>query len=157
VGQKTLSTDYVIDDWVTISQELADLGMSVVITGYFHAQDVVKTSTENGNFLFYGLTSTYMIDVVLRGMIPDMLVHLGFPEEAFSFVEPYIPLIGLTFVAHYQGDEELTPETCCQSESGVQAGLESMRIAACSCWNQPGQSTRQISFLPCLDMQIVVS
>jgi len=163
-GQKALFPDYVIDDWAHISREFADLGMSAVFTGHFHAQDVVEVSTESGGhlfdietgstvtypcpyrlvnlnqdgtlvidsrrienvnwptgglsfqeyaraFLYNGLTATYPIDGVLRGMIPDMLVQMGFPVPALPRIEPYIPLIGSTFVDHYQGDETLAAGT----------------------------------------------
>lgn len=71
-GQKTLFADYVVDDWATVSREFADLGMSVVFTGHFHAQDIVKVGTETGGFLFdieTGSTVTYPC--------PYRLVRLG--------------------------------------------------------------------------------
>jgi hypothetical protein len=162
-GQKALFSEYVVEDWVRVSREFADLGMNVVFTGHFHAQDVVKVSADSGsylfdietgstvtypcsyrlarlgldrtleietrriekvkwptggatfqeyayNFLYNGLTTTYVIDGVIRGMIPDMLVALGFPQPALPLIQPYLPLIGSTFVAHYRGDETLTDD-----------------------------------------------
>jgi predicted phosphodiesterase len=163
-GQKALFADYVVDDWARVSREFADMGMTVVFTGHFHAQDIVKVETETGGFLFdietgstvtypcpyrlvrlgvdgtlevetrrienvkwptggttfqeyaydflsNGFTTTYVVDGVIRGMVPDMLMSLGVPPEALPVIEPYIPLIASAFVAHYQGDETLEPAT----------------------------------------------
>lgn len=50
-GQKLLFPDYVIDEYNTIWPEFAELGMKVVFTGHFHAQDIRKMSTESA-FIF---------------------------------------------------------------------------------------------------------
>ncbi len=51
-GQKTLFSEYVIDDWDNISTRLADAGMKVVFTGHYHAQDIRKKETAAGGFVF---------------------------------------------------------------------------------------------------------
>ncbi|MCB0804982.1 MAG: metallophosphoesterase, partial [Bacteroidales bacterium] len=51
-NQKQVFTQYVIDDWDNISTELADLGIKVVFTGHFHAQDVVSKTTAAGNTIY---------------------------------------------------------------------------------------------------------
>ncbi|MEW9124043.1 MAG: 5'-nucleotidase C-terminal domain-containing protein [Thermotaleaceae bacterium] len=51
-GQKQLFGEYVIDDWEAISTELADSGLSIVFTGHYHAQDIVKKVTPSGNYIF---------------------------------------------------------------------------------------------------------
>jgi len=52
IGQKTLFTEYVIDDYDTISSQLANLGLKVIFTGHFHAQDIVKKTTSFGNTIY---------------------------------------------------------------------------------------------------------
>jgi len=51
-NQKQVFFQYVIDDWNNISTELADLGMKMVFTGHFHAQDAVSKTTSAGNTIF---------------------------------------------------------------------------------------------------------
>ncbi len=50
-GQSTLFSEYVISDWQNVSTALTDSGMNVVFTGHFHAQDIVKKTT-NAGFVF---------------------------------------------------------------------------------------------------------
>lgn len=50
-GQSTLFSEYVISDWSNVSTTLADLGLNVIFTGHFHAQDIAKKTTANG-FVF---------------------------------------------------------------------------------------------------------
>lgn len=62
-GQKTnlLSEDYVVDDYNKLSNEFAALGLKIVFTGHFHANDIVK-KTNGNDFIFdieTGSTVTY--------------------------------------------------------------------------------------------------
>lgn len=41
-GQSTLFADYLVDNWQTRSKTLSDAGLTVVFTGHFHANDVVR-------------------------------------------------------------------------------------------------------------------
>ena len=52
-GQKTasISSDYVIDNWENVSQSFADLGMKIMFTGHFHANDITKR-TLSSSFIF---------------------------------------------------------------------------------------------------------
>lgn len=52
-GQKEnpISSDFVIDDYQTVSKEFSDLGMNFVFTGHFHASDVVSAKYDN-SFLY---------------------------------------------------------------------------------------------------------
>jgi len=52
-GQKVnpVSTDYVIEEWDRISKEFATLGMHIVFTGHYHANDIVRRSAE-GTYCF---------------------------------------------------------------------------------------------------------
>ena len=47
-GQSTLFPEYVISDWQNVSATLADLGLNVIFTGHFHAQDITKKTSTNG-------------------------------------------------------------------------------------------------------------
>jgi 3',5'-cyclic AMP phosphodiesterase CpdA len=51
-GQSVMFPEYLLEDWQNKSAELAGLGLKVVFTGHFHAQDVVKKVENNGNFMF---------------------------------------------------------------------------------------------------------
>lgn len=50
-GHSTLFPEYVISDWQNVSTTLADLGLNVIFTGHFHAQDITK-KTSAGGFVF---------------------------------------------------------------------------------------------------------
>ncbi len=43
--------DYMIENWQSVSEELADAGMKVVFTGHSHAQDITKKITRKGNVI----------------------------------------------------------------------------------------------------------
>jgi 3',5'-cyclic AMP phosphodiesterase CpdA len=47
-NQKMIFTEYVVDDWENVSSQLSDLGMKIVFTGHFHAQDIVSYLTGSG-------------------------------------------------------------------------------------------------------------
>jgi len=51
-GQSLVFAEYLLENWQTKSAELADLGLQVVFTGHFHAQDIAKKDGANGHFLF---------------------------------------------------------------------------------------------------------
>lgn len=51
-GQSQYFGEYVIDNWSTITPQLADAGLKVVFTGHFHAQDIVSHKTGAGNTIF---------------------------------------------------------------------------------------------------------
>jgi 3',5'-cyclic AMP phosphodiesterase CpdA len=48
-GQAMMFPEYVLEDWTTVSEEFADFGMQIVLTGHFHAQDIVERTTDKGN------------------------------------------------------------------------------------------------------------
>ncbi len=50
--EKALFSEFVIEDWENISTEFADLGMKVVFTGHFHAQDIIQKQTPNNNTIY---------------------------------------------------------------------------------------------------------
>lgn len=47
-GQSSIFSQYVISNWENVSTSLADLGMHVVFTGHFHAQDITKKTGVSG-------------------------------------------------------------------------------------------------------------
>jgi predicted phosphodiesterase len=51
-GQSLMFPEYLIEGWPEKSTEMAMLGLKVVFTGHFHAQDVVKKVEGNGSFMF---------------------------------------------------------------------------------------------------------
>ncbi len=61
LGQSLYFTDYVVNDYQEVAREFARLGMRIVFTGHFHANDIVKMNSIYG-FLFdieTGSTVTY--------------------------------------------------------------------------------------------------
>ncbi|MFZ4401843.1 MAG: metallophosphoesterase [Bacteroidales bacterium] len=52
MGQNDIFPEYVIDDSDTVSSQLADLGLKVVFTGHYHAQDIIKKTTALGNTIY---------------------------------------------------------------------------------------------------------
>ena len=51
-GQQDMFPEYIIDDFDSISNELANMGMRVVFTGHFHAQDIIMKNSPTGNPIF---------------------------------------------------------------------------------------------------------
>ena len=51
-GQSQFFSEYVVSDWDSISTEFANLGMQFVFTGHYHAQDIVKKTTDTGNNIY---------------------------------------------------------------------------------------------------------
>lgn len=47
-GQSILFPDYLIDDRASLARDFADVGIRLVFTGHYHAQDIVTTSFEDG-------------------------------------------------------------------------------------------------------------
>lgn len=46
------AVDYVIHDWDRLAREYADAGMHYIFTGHYHANDVSKLTTKNGNDIY---------------------------------------------------------------------------------------------------------
>ncbi len=47
VGQNDLDPGYVVDDWKTTAEELMAMGIQVVFTGHYHANDVTEYNWDN--------------------------------------------------------------------------------------------------------------
>ncbi|MGL5383688.1 MAG: metallophosphoesterase [Culicoidibacterales bacterium] len=50
-GQGTIFAPYLVENYETVAQALADAGMEYVFTGHFHAQDIAVSTTALGNTL----------------------------------------------------------------------------------------------------------
>lgn len=102
--QEEMFDEYVIEDWEDVSDELADLGMHIVFTGHFHAQDIVKKTTENGNTIYdieTGSLVTYPIPyrmVTISGNTMDITTNkieeidydIGDAENFQSYAKEYL-------------------------------------------------------------------
>ncbi|MDP4226565.1 MAG: metallophosphoesterase [Bacteroidota bacterium] len=51
VGQSEIDPGYVVDDWQTVSEELMNAGLTMMFTGHYHSNDIVKRTIGN-KFLF---------------------------------------------------------------------------------------------------------
>ena len=113
-GQSELFPEYVVDDWRSISRDLAQAGLNVVFTGHYHADDIARADFEGGRFLFDMETASlvsypcpYRI-ITLRpgkdlsvdtGFISDIDYDTGgvpFPQYAENYLTG-----GLTRISYY--------------------------------------------------------
>lgn len=108
-GQKDLFSEYVVDNWDSVSTVLANAGMNIVFTGHYHAQDMVMKTTDNGFIMDIetGSTVTYpcpyrIIEIsdnimnVTGKRIQDINYDLGdmtFQEYALDFIETGLPVL----------------------------------------------------------------
>ncbi|MEI8203219.1 MAG: metallophosphoesterase [Bacteroidota bacterium] len=79
MGQKSIFSEYVIDDYDTISSQLADLGLKIVFTGHYHAQDIVEKTTSLGNSIFdveTGSAITYPCPYRITYLATDTMLHI---------------------------------------------------------------------------------
>jgi hypothetical protein len=78
-GQATLFPAFVISDYDTISTQFADLGLKIIFTGHFHAQDIVEKTTAIGNTLFdveTGSPSSYPCPYRIMTLTTDTMLHI---------------------------------------------------------------------------------
>ena len=50
--QSTFMPDYLIDDWESNAETLADNGLKVIFTGHFHSNDITLLTTTKGNKIY---------------------------------------------------------------------------------------------------------
>jgi 3',5'-cyclic AMP phosphodiesterase CpdA len=50
-GQSLMFSEYLLENWSEKSAELASLGLNIVFTGHFHAQDIAKKDNTDGTFI----------------------------------------------------------------------------------------------------------
>ena len=104
-GQSVFFPEYLIDDFGNVSTELADLGLKIVFTGHYHAQDIVKKTTDTANFIYdieTGSLVTYPSPYRFADLDDDILSitskvvteidydiggYSDFQEYAFAFIQ----------------------------------------------------------------------
>jgi predicted phosphodiesterase len=108
VGQKSLFPEYVLDDWQSVAAQFAGMGLKVVFTGHYHAQDVVQTrfpggdlyDVETGSATMYpcsyrlldlGTNGALAISSPLLSTIPWDLGGVPFPQYAADFLAERLP------------------------------------------------------------------
>jgi len=87
-GQGTLFSDYVIEDWDSVSTLLADAGLEVVFTGHFHSQDIVGKTTSAGNRIYdveTGSLVTWPCPVRFLDLNGNQLSISGIPLENVNY------------------------------------------------------------------------
>jgi len=75
IGQKTFFSDYVLDGYQTVSQQLAQAGLQMVFTGHFHAQDISMMAWSDGSILYdveTGSLLSYPVPVRTVVLQPDL-------------------------------------------------------------------------------------
>jgi hypothetical protein len=108
-GQKDLFSEYVIDNWDSVSTVLANAGMNIVFTGHYHAQDMVMKTTDESFILDIetGSTVTYpcpfrIINItdnlfsVSGKRVQEINYDIGdvtFQEYALDFIETGLPVL----------------------------------------------------------------
>jgi len=50
--QATFFSEYIVDDWERIAALFADLGLKIMFTGHFHANDITEFSSKQGNKIY---------------------------------------------------------------------------------------------------------
>ncbi|MBN1625602.1 MAG: choice-of-anchor I family protein [Deltaproteobacteria bacterium] len=60
-GQKTAFPDYVIEDWETVSEELADAGLQIAFTGHYHANDITVREWNEGESRLYDVETGSLV------------------------------------------------------------------------------------------------
>lgn len=85
-GQKLLFTDYVIDNWESVSKTFAELGMNVVFTGHHHAHDARKYTSGNNFVLDIQTSSLVTWPCAIRRVTIDKNWVLKVKSEKVSTV-----------------------------------------------------------------------
>ena len=50
--QNTFFSEYLIENWQTISESLADAGLKIIFTGHFHSNDITLRKSARGNIIY---------------------------------------------------------------------------------------------------------
>jgi hypothetical protein len=86
-GESTIFPDYVLSNWQTLSKTLSDAGLTVVFTGHFHANDVVRD-----NF-----TSSVLYDIETGSLVtaacPYRFIQLDLIKQAMTIATSRITAI----------------------------------------------------------------
>ena len=81
--QPTMFSEYLVENYTQVAQELADAGMNLVFTGHFHSQDVSMTTTQEENVLYDVETGS-----LVTSPCPVRYVSLG--EDEFGYTTGHI-------------------------------------------------------------------
>lgn len=113
-GQKSVFSDYIIDDYDTVSGMLADRGLKVVLSGHFHAQDIVQKTTPQNNTIYdieTGSLVSYPCPYRILNLTTDTILHItgkrvqsiDYNTDTMSFQEYALQNIqnGLPFLIIY--------------------------------------------------------
>jgi len=83
-GQTTmmmgLFKDYVIDNWTSLRDTLADHGLKTVLTGHFHANDITERVTPMGSFVYdieTGSTVTWPCPFRSISLSPERILNIS--------------------------------------------------------------------------------
>jgi hypothetical protein len=91
-GQGTFFPEFLLTNWNSTAETLANLGLKVVFTGHFHAQDVVKYKSSSG-FIFdieTGSTVTYPC--------PYRTINLDMKSGQMSLIKGYITNVSFSTI-----------------------------------------------------------
>ena len=109
-GQEMLFPEYLLADWQNVAAQFAGLGLKLVFTGHYHAQDVVRGSFPGGDLYDVETGSAAQFPCAYRIMdlaasgdlaitsprlssIPLDLGGVSFPQYAANFVTDRLPLM----------------------------------------------------------------
>jgi len=149
-GQNQLDPGYVIDDYETTAHDFTIAGLTIMLTGHYHANDIV--SRTDGDKVLYDIETGSMVTapspyriITLQGNSLDITTHyirsiaaelpggLDFPTYSNLFLSGHLdgyigyaisnppyslpdelvqmgaPLLRNGFMAHFAGDEKITP------------------------------------------------
>ncbi len=98
MGQKSIFSDYVIDGFDSISTDFANLGLKIVFTGHYHAQDIVMNVTSLGNELYdveTGSAITFPNPYRIMNLTTDTMLnitgkrveHINYNTDTLTFQE----------------------------------------------------------------------
>ncbi len=105
--ENTEFPEYLVKGYDTISAHWADIGLKVVFTGHFHANDISRINTDKGNFLYNvetGSTITYPCPyriVYLKDSVMEIrtkhITTINFDTHGKSFPEYAEESLGKSF------------------------------------------------------------
>lgn len=140
LGQKSFFSEYVLDDYQTVSQQLAQAGLQLVFTGHFHAQDITMRSWPDGSMLYdveTGSLLSYPVPVRTVVLQPDLSAQFtsenvqsidynlngkAFPQYAMEFLTAGVNQLAIAILTK-------PPEQGGYGISALQAALVAPSIA----------------------------
>jgi predicted phosphodiesterase len=100
-GQERFYGEYIVDDYKKVSKRFAELGINLVFTGHYHAQDITMQQWKNGDFIFdiqTGSLVTYptpVREILIQNSLMKVQSHFiekttGHPENFTAFSREYV-------------------------------------------------------------------